>query len=352
MGDRTAVLVVPGPLDRLTGGYGYDRSIIDGLCRLGWSVTTRELAGDYPMPTAADRAAAATVLASLPDETLVIADGLALGALPAEIEQEQRRLRVVALVHHPLALETGLDRETAARLKADERRALACARHVVVTSPATAALLADYDVGPERVAVVEPGTEPASVARGSQSSSVAMLCVATLTPRKGHALLFRALASLAHLPWTLTCVGSVDVDRSTTDRLREDLASLAIANRVSLVGEMVGAALAARYDAADVFVLATHFEGYGMVVAEALARGLPVISSTTGAIPALVGQDAGLLVPPGDGDALARALRRFFEDEPLRRRLADGARRVRAALPTWDDAARKMSRVLDEQKRH
>jgi glycosyltransferase involved in cell wall biosynthesis len=346
MTDRMVAFVVPGPLGTLTGGYGYDRSIVDGLRRLGWSVVTRELTGSYPMPSTADRAAAARVLADLPDAALVIVDGLALGALPSEAERERGRLRIVALVHHPLADETGLDADTRSRLAASERRALACARHVVVTSAPTARLLAAYDVEPARVSVVEPGTHPAPLARGSQTGCIAMLCVATLTPRKGHALLFRALAAIRDAEWTLTCVGSRELDPMLTTRLRAELQSLGVAGRVSLPGEMVGDALAARYDAADVFVLATHFEGYGMAVAEALARGLPVISTTTGAIPALVGDNAGLLVPPGDGDAFARALRQFVDDASLRRRLSDGARAVRASLPTWDDAARKMAQVM------
>ncbi len=149
----------------------------------------------------------------------MLVDGLALGALPDEAEREASRLTIVALVHHPLAAETGIDRALAAALEVSERRALAAVRSVVVTSHATAARLAGYGVTADRIAVVEPGTDPAPLARGSVAASVgrapapvALLCVATLTPRKGYELLVRALATIPERHWRLTCAGSLDRD--------------------------------------------------------------------------------------------------------------------------------------------
>lgn len=364
------VVIVPGDLETRTGGYGYDRRIVGGLRGRGWSVTVLELDDSFPRPTSAAREDAARVLAAISDGTTVLVDGLALGALPEEIEREAARLRVVALVlHHPLAAETGLDAGVAAELEAGERRALAAVRFAVVTSRATATSLGRYGVGPDRLAVVEPGTDRAPLALGSQVASgaqppafspqpveVQLLCVATLTTRKGHALLFRALASIPHRHWRLTCAGSLDRDPPTVERLREQLRADGLDGRVWLAGEMDAATLALHYDSADLFVLATLHEGYGMAVAEALARGLPVVGTATGAIAELVAggapdQAAGLIVPPGDVDALADALSRVLGDADLRARLALGARRVRDRLPRWEDAAARMADVLDRAAR-
>lgn len=345
------VVIVPGDLDTRTGGYGYDRRIIDGLRRRGWSIVVGQLADTFPFPASDARKHAAQILAALPDDSLVMVDGLALGALPDETEQEARRLRLLGLVHHPLAAETGLEPPVAAALDASERRALAAVRHIVVTSRATAAALARYAVEPERVTVVEPGTDRAAIARSYRSSAardgqpINLLCVASLTPRKDHETLFEALANLADRHWRLRCAGAYR-DAPTVQRLRARLAESGLARRVTLLGDLNETEVAEEYDRADIFVLATRYEGYGMAVAEALARGLPVVSTPTGAIADLVNHRAGILVPPGDARALAAALARLIDDEALRLRLAAGARDVRATLPTWDDAADRMSAAL------
>jgi glycosyltransferase involved in cell wall biosynthesis len=340
-------VVVPGSIASLTGGYGYDREIVAGLARRGWDVRVHEVPGTFPFPSHDSRAEARRVLASLPDGARVLVDGLALGALPAEAAREADRLALIALVHHPLADETGLSEEARAQLEDSERRALRAVRRVVVTSRATGVRLEAYGVAPPSIAVVEPGTAPAPQSRGSGGGPVQLLCVATIVPRKGHDVLVRALASLTGERWHLTCVGGLDRDAQWTAGVRALVHGTGLGERVSFAGELGREDLDVRYDASDVFVLPTWYEGYGMAVAEALARGLPVVSSATGAIGELVTAEAGVLVPPGDVAALARALGTVIVDEPLRARLADGARRVRSRLPSWDDAAALMAHTIE-----
>ncbi len=344
---RHVWFAIPGDLDARTGGYGYDRRIIDGLTARGWTVTHLQLGDGFPHPTAEVRAAVGETLASVPDASIVIVDGLAFGALAAEAEREAARLKLVALVHHPLAAETGLTRTQAAALEDSERRALAAARLVIVTSPATGASLAPYGVRSQDIVVVEPGTDAAPLARGSTDGATAFLTVGSLVPRKGHDTLFHALAGLRRRHWRLACVGSLDRHRQTADHLRVLAQELGLSDRIDFVGELGERALAMEYDRADAFVLATHHEGYGMAVAEALAHGLPVISTPTGAIAALVEPDAGILVPPGDVDALSHALSRFIDHADLRSSLVEGARRARVRLPTWDTASERMAAALE-----
>ena len=338
-------LIVPGRLETWSGGYAYDRRILAGLSHRGWSVTVRTLDASFPRPSPAARDRAARELAAIPDGSTVLIDGLALGAMPDEVEREHTRLRLIALVHHPLAAETGIDRDTAVELESSERRALAAVRLVVVTSSATAAALARYGVGRDRIAVVEPGTDRAAQARGSKDGLLHLLCVAALIPRKGHQTLARALAMIADGRWRLTCVGSVHRDPRTVEQLLARLRADGLEDRVRLAGEVDESTLAACYDGADVFVLPTFYEGYGMAVAEALAYGLPVISSATGAIPELLADGAGLLVPSGDPKALAAALLQVH-DPDARAQLAKGARQARNRLPTWEDATDRMANVL------
>jgi glycosyltransferase involved in cell wall biosynthesis len=348
----SAALVVPGSIDTRTGGSIYDRRMAEGLRRRGWGIAVMELEGRFPQPTAAEVTGASAALASLPAGTLVVIDGLALSALPDLIEHEAARLRIVALVHLPLAADVTFDSDTRARLALAEHRALAASALVVVTGTDTLGLLARYSLPRDRIVVVEPGTDPAPLARGSGGPAVKLLCVATLNAGKGYDVLVSALAAVPHRDWHLTCAGSLTRDRATADHVRGLVHQLKLDDRVTLAGELDGAALAACYDAADVFVLATRRETYGMAVAEALAHGLPVVSTTTGAIPDLVGHDAGLLVPPGDADALADALTGVVNDAGLRAQLAAGARQVRGRLPGWEQAAARMDAALQRLEAH
>lgn len=343
--------LVPGDLGTRTGGYAYDRRIIDGLRAAHWQVEVQSLGPGYPAPGAAAEAMARRVVEGLADDTLVVVDGLAFGVLAELAAAHAQRLRWVALVHHPLSLETGLAPERQRALFDSERRALASARGVIVTSRATARALAAFDVDAARIAVVEPGTDPAALAQGSGPAGPVLLCVATVTPRKGHALLVEALAGLRDRPWTLHCAGSLTMDPACAAALAGAIDALGLKGRVLLHGERDEAGLRALYAAADVFVLPSFHEGYGMALAEALAHGLPVISTQAGAIPDTVPAAAGLLVPPGEVDALRAALQRVLGDAGLRARLCEGAREARRRLPTWADSAARFAAALTAAER-
>jgi glycosyltransferase involved in cell wall biosynthesis len=336
--------VVPGPLDQRTGGYLYDKRIIEGLRSQGVAVTVHELAGRFPLVDDAACEAAKAALEAMTDGLPVI-DGLALPAFAGLRARLPRSW--IALVHHPLSLESGLAPEQVETLAQIERRLLPLARRVIVTSPHTATDLAAYGVPPARIGIVLPGTDPAPLARGSGGPGFALLCVASLTPRKGHLVLLEALAGLLDLEWHLICVGSPDRDPQAAQAVRATIARLGLDDRVSLVGEQDEAGLAPLYDRADLFVLASYHEGYGMVLAEALARGLPIVATKAGAIPGTVPPSAGMLVEPGDPAAFAGALRQIMTEPALRDLLSAGATSERERLPGWADAVRAFSAELD-----
>lgn len=347
---RACCFLIPGDWNTPTGGYTYDRRIVLALREAGWAVEVRRLDGAWPYPSARELDAASACVKALADDTLVVADGLAFGVLGEVVAPHAERLRWVALVHHPLHLETGPSDTTREQLLQGETRALRCARRVLVTSQHTAVDVAAMGVPPECIAVVEPGTDPvairAATARSGPPRPLRLLCVATLTARKGHSLLLQALAGLMHLDWSLHSVGSATRDPVTAAGLHALAAPLG--ERVFWHGELDASALQAQYAAADVFVLASLHEGYGMVVTEALAHGLPVVASNAGALAQTVPAQAGLQVPAGEVAPLQAALSRVVSDAALRERLAAGARTAARQLPSWAVQAARFATALEE----
>ena len=345
----TLGFVVPGRLDQITGGYLYDRRVVEALRAQGRVITVHELPGRFPDADAAARKAAATLLGGLPDGARLCIDGLALPGFDAALPAEARRLAVIVLVHHALALETGISTDEAARYAALEAHLLPLCRGVICPSPASAAAMRGYGVAAERIAVVPPGLdrlEILPIPRGD--GPVRLLSVGTVTPRKGHVLLVEALADLTDLPWRLTIIGSLARDPATARQLRDTIAREGLADRITLAGEYPPGTLGPAYAAADLFVLPSFYEGYGMVFAEAMAHGLPILATTGGAIPQTVPGSAGILVPPGDRTALATALARLIGDGALRRTLGAGAAATAAALPDWPATACAFGAALDQ----
>ena len=349
--------VVPGDIETPTGGYIYDREIVAGLTERGVRVAVHALDASFPTPTPAALRAARATFAGLADGRVVVVDGLALPGLDRLLGDEARRLAIAALVHHPVALETGLDPFEAERFAALERRALQFAQRVITTSQWTARTLAADGVPISQLRVVEPGVDRRRTRGSSDPKGAAiataphdtlnLLCVGTLTPRKGHAVLFEALNELRDRHWHLTCAGSLLRDPRHVAALQHQIDRLSLRKRVSLLGDLDRGALERQYARADVFVLPSYLEGYGMALAEAVSFGLPVISTTAGAIPETVPANASILVAPGDSRALAKALAAVIDDPARRAALAANARGARASLPTWATAATKFAAALD-----
>lgn len=330
--------IVPAPFGAMSGGYAYDRHIVTGLRALGHVVDVLELAGRHPLADGVALDAAAAALATISPDARPIVDGLGLPAF-AHHATALRERGAVGLIHHPTALETGFADTDRDALRAVERTLFAALPRLVATSALTAEHLArDFGVDPTRVAVVEPGTDPAPRTTGSGGPPVALLSVGALLPRKGHDVLLRALATLPDLDWRLTVAGAPR-DHAHAASLPLLAAQLGIAPRVTFAGELDDAALAALWASADVFALATWWEGYGMAVAEALARGVPVAMTAGGAVADLVPVEAGVMAQPGDAVGLGKALRRILFDHAMRAEMADAAWRAGQRLPRWADRA-------------
>jgi glycosyltransferase involved in cell wall biosynthesis len=337
---KRLAFAVPGDLATPTGGYAYDRRIIAELRTLGWTIDVIDLGEGYPRPDVANRAAALTLLTGMPQGQPIAIDGLAFGVLPAAAASLHERNPLIAIVHHPLALESGLSFADATDFRASERTALEFARLVIVTSASTANLMTmDYSVPAEHITVARPGSDPVALAVGSRDGVVRLLAVGSVVPRKGYDVLIAALARLADLPWQLIIAGDTGRDRVTAAKIEGDIAHFNLTDRIALLGAVTSTRLGELYREADLFVLASRFEGYGMAYAEAVAYGLPTIGTTAGAIPDTLSGESAILVKPDDVAALARALRRLIADSNERQKISSAARAAAAHFPTWRDSA-------------
>jgi glycosyltransferase involved in cell wall biosynthesis len=331
---------IPGDLETPTGGYRYARQVIAALRARGWLIDVIDLGAGFPHVSADQRAVAGARLLAAPTNGPIVVDGLALGVLPDEAREASRSQRLIGLVHHPLALETGLEPAAARALRNSETAALAATRHVITTDDSTAAILAaDYGVARERITVARPGAPRVVPAGGSDDGTVRLLAVGAVVPRKGYDLLLDALAGLRELPWHLTIVGDRTRSAETAAALDRRIDGTQLGKRVTSTGAVSAAALEVLYRGADLFVQPSWFEGYGMAVADAIAYGLPVIATRTGAAVRNVSPQVGVLVAPGDLAALAAALRAFIGDPDLRAHCRTAALAAAQHLPGWDDTA-------------
>ncbi len=346
-----AVFAIPGDVMTLTGGYGYARAVLSLLPIHGVDIRHLPLPDGFPFPDAQQMQEAIAKLRQVPSDYVLLVDGLALGALQPD-EVASLKAPLVGLVHHPLGFESGMEPEHAHRLLANESAVLAHAHHVLASSETTrVALHRDLDVPLEKITVAEPGTDPAQRATGSGRDDVELLSVGSITPRKGHAILVEALAGLTAVNWHLTIVGSDRRDAECARALQELMISHDLAMRITLAGECDAEALDRIYAGSDLFVLPSLYEGYGMVLAEAMARGLPIITTTGGAAAATVPDRAALKVAAGEVAPLRDALQRAIEDGALRASLAEASWQAGQALPRWQDTARIIATVLQGVRR-
>jgi glycosyltransferase involved in cell wall biosynthesis len=342
-------VVVPEGIDdpaRPSGGNVYDLRICRGLAARGWSVGVHAVPGSWPRPDAAARAALARVVRRIPDGAVVLLDGLVASTAPEVLVPQASRLRLVALVHMPLGHGT-----TRTDVRRREAAVLSAAVSVVATSGWAGRTLRQlYSLPGGRLHVAEPGVDTADLAPGTASAG-ALLSVGAVIPGKGHDVLLDALATMTALPWQCLCVGSLERDRAFAAGLRRRVTHAGLGNRVRFSGPQAAADLASSYGASDLLVVASRTETYGMVVTEALARGLPVVAADVGGVPEALGHGAdgsrpGLLVSPGDPAALAGAIRAWLCDAGLRRRLRRAARERRAALSGWPATTSVLAGIL------
>ncbi|MEM7178702.1 MAG: glycosyltransferase family 4 protein [Pseudomonadota bacterium] len=331
----------PGDLQTPTGGYGYARRLIDAAPGAGLALEPLALPAGFPNASAAQIDMAGQALGVVPGSQPIVLDGLAGGVLPGRL-LESLSAPVIMLCHHPLAFETGLEPGRAERLAHSERAALAACAHVITTSHTTAVTLgARFGVPPHRITVAPPGTDTAPVAPGSGEDQTRILSVGSLSPRKGHHLLIEALSALRDRAWHLGIAGAA-LDRRYAEGLAVQIDENGLSDRITLMGPLSHDQLAREYNRADLFVLASQFEGFGMAFTEAMARGLPVLGCPVGAVPEATLGAARLVAPRDLGPALARLL----DDPAALSALGAACERASHSFIRWRDTAAIAAQVV------
>ena len=342
---RHLSFAVPGDIQLPTSGYVYERRVMSLLPDYGVQPTLVQLPGRFAEPDGTDLTEAGRRLAACSVAAPILIDGTVLGALPHSLIEAMPH-QILALVHHPLSLEPGLSVTRAGALKANEIAAFQRANHVIVTSIATKRLLtSNFAVPARKITVAEPGTDPASRASGT-GTPLQLIAVGAVSARKGYDVLIEALSPLRHLDWRLVIAGATDRDADATAALERLIANAGFADRIRLAGAVVPATLARFYDTADIFVMPSLMEGHGMAVAEAMARGLPIVCTTTECASEAVPDAAAIKVKPGDVAALTAALERGLTDKKLRARMADASWEMGRTLPPWTETTRRIAAVV------
>jgi glycosyltransferase involved in cell wall biosynthesis len=356
-------VVLPNDIDdpaRPSGGNIYDRRICQGLVAAGWAVYEHPVAGTWPNPDDAARLGLSATLAGIETGAVLVLDGLVASPAPEILAEHADRLRLVVLVHLPLGYGAPGARGAAAATGAlgvtvddsalaAERAALHTAAAVVATSEWTRLWLLDrYGLDPRRLHVVAPGVDPAPPTT-PRPDGTRLLCVAAVAPHKGQDLLVEALARVAGQPWHCVCLGPGEP--TYIDELRRRAAEVGLATRITFTGAQPREAVARAYDGADLLVLPSYGETYGMVVTEALARAVPVLVTRTGGVSEALGRTRdsglpGLTVPVGDPDAFGAAVHRWLTYPDLRDRLRRRARERRETLAGWGVAVARLAKIL------
>ena len=336
-----AFFLIPGDLTRRTGGYGYDRRVLAGAKNYGVDLEPVALPDGFPCPDRKGQDETLRILEALPPHHPLLIDGLAFGAFDAAMISALKG-PIIALVHHPLAYENGIDTYVAARLKISERNALShCAAIIVTSAPTRQILIDDYDVPASHIHVAIPGTDPAPRARGSGRISPHFLGVGSLTSRKAWPVLIEALALNKDMDWSTTIIG----DGPERQTLLALIQSHNLSQRVRLIGEVDDQGLADAYDTADAFVMPSLYEGFGMALTEALARGLPCIASDGVVAVQHLPSSSVITAPAGDVDGMAKAIRYLLHPD-RRAEAAAQAQKASLSLSRWDDTTRIITDIL------
>jgi glycosyltransferase involved in cell wall biosynthesis len=345
---QRVAFVTVGDTSRLTGGYLYHARVFAGLREEGIEVEEIVASGASP----AEQEEAASRLGARLDPRrfdVVVVDALARITCAPWLDGWRATRPLVAMIHElpSVAAGFGVVREQ------EFEEPLLRADRLIAVSDHGRSILRSRGVPAERIRIVSPGfdhlppPDPSAERSARDDTPVRSLCVAQWLPRKGILDLVRAWTVRERPGATLEFIGETDADPAYAAAVRAAVAD-APDPSIYVKGPVDDATLAVVYAAADLFVLPSRYEGYGIVYAEALAHGLPIVACDVGPISELVGEEAALLVPPGDSKTLSGALDLLLQDSTLRSQMSSAARRRVEHLPRWKDTVVGFRRVLEE----
>ncbi|MGM7776813.1 glycosyltransferase family 4 protein [Arthrobacter sp. KNU-44] len=329
-------MILPANVRHRSGGNIYNARLAEALQGLGAEVSVCKLDGGWPSGSAADRRSFAAALAG-EGQAIYIVDGLIASGAPTEIETATAAgRRVWVLLHMPPSGEDLL-----------ETRALCAATGLLCTGSRTAEAARSLGLGNVHLAI--PGVDrPTRTGPRSAAAAPHFIMVGALLPNKDQILFVDALARIKELAWTAALVGSTKADPSYAAAVQERILRNGLEKRVETTDELSGPALEEQWNRADLSMLISHSESFGMVVQESLAYGIPVVvRKGTGAVEALGAHGAGEAIDLSAGiGSLEKFLRRWLGDPALRVRWQSAAEAASSVLPRWEDTAREVLRAV------
>ncbi|HDY88968.1 MAG TPA: glycosyltransferase [bacterium] len=341
--------IVPGDINTLTGGYIYDKKIINGLTAIGCEVILHQLAGDFPCPDEKSIEECRHLLRALPVNGIVVIDGLVAGVIDGIIKENCKRLRIISLVHLPLSITPWDEQKINRKFFQSERSSLRCSEAVVVSSEfsKTVLLQAEYDIEEEKIYVIEPGLDNIPRKKSYPELPRRLLCAANVIKRKGHLDLLEALAQLKEIDWKLICCGSLEQEISYVQNFRGKIKDYDMEERVILKGAISGKDLESEFLNADLFVFPSRFETYGMALTEAAGYGLPVVTSVDAATNRALPGSATIFYQPDNNAELRKTLFDLMTNAENYLKLCMSAKRQTPAAPSWNQSAEKFYRMLN-----
>jgi glycosyltransferase involved in cell wall biosynthesis len=351
--EMTVHFMIPGDINERAGGYIYDKEIITSLTGMGCEVIVHEVHDDFPCPEAGSIEQCRQGFRKVPDNGMVVVDGLVGGAIGALIRENSERLTVVSLIHLPLTVTPWSDQKINRNLLRSERTALHFSDAIVVTSEfaKTALLQPRYDCKKEKITVIEPGWHNTHRKKSYRELPLKLLCVANIIERKGYITFVNALGRLTDKDWNLTCCGNMDYDPSYVRNLIKRITEHGLDERIFLKGSIQGKALVDEYLSADLFVFPSWYETYGMALTEAAGYGLPIVTSVDGATNRHLSRESTVFFHPDDVSELEEVLRELLTN-PLRYvELCEAAHTHILTALSWTACAERFLSLLTENNK-
>jgi glycosyltransferase involved in cell wall biosynthesis len=338
-------LIYTGNYHSLTGGYIYNRKVVEQLQASGVSVKLI-LFPEFPAYSQDSLyKSAENILASIPQDSKILVDSLVYGKYTELWRKYQHNFRLIPLVHLPLFANPN-DEQGLTGLKETEMEAYSFANQIIVTSDYTKSIL-ERSGTTNKLTVIKPGIDDIGKKTEYPSLPFQLLCVSNVIQNKNQLMLIKTLKNLKDFNWTLNLVGSLSIDKDYVNKIQMFINENGMSNRILIYGSTWGDNLKKLYSKADLFIFPSKFETYGMAVAEAIECGLPVLAFES------EGVKRSFKEYPvhyfNSELSLKNQLTKVFEDQDYYRKMIDEILDSKPAFPRWKQVADKFMETLQIQ---
>ena len=345
-GSMDVFFLLSGDINSLTGGHLYNRHMVEGLKQKGHRVKVLRL-DESTILTHAIELKSSSYFNTLPPGSCVLIDSLVLGNIPGALKKYSEKLTFIGLIHLPLTYNP-LPGKNRKHIATREVKAMMFTRHLVVTGRFTLRMLMEAGISHEKISLIEPGVENYPRKRYYADLPSVLLCISNYSQIKDQLLLVRAINKLRYNKWTLHMYGNTNTEKPYVTRLKSIIANKKMNDRILLHDSIDRNNISEAFLASDLFVLPSRFETYGMVLTEALAHGLPVVTTNSGNIPDTVPQTMGVFTEPGNLDSLVSAITLLFTNSQHYQSLCMAASGYYRQAKTWQNSLDMLERLITD----